>query len=171
MEATEQLTLFTEAFLNDGLVKTFLAPANRPVSPAIVPDSGTKCSGWSGKYGPVGSWLKTYVERSISPSISFAPVWRMKDTSSGRSCFLLLRLERRTEENGCSSSRQERMWPTARAIDCKGASMKRVMNANGKATGSFQLREAVFVCGRRRTGTVPTEPESTATEGRISRLR
>ena len=149
MEATEQLTLFTEAFLNDGPAKTFPAPASRPVYRESVPDSGTKCSGWSGKYGPVGSWLKTFVERSISPSIPFAPVWRMKDTSSGRSSYLLLRLERRTGENGSSSSLQEAMWPTARASDCKGASMKRVMNANGKATGSFQLREAVLVCGRR----------------------
>ena len=111
MEATEQLTLFTEAFLNEGLVKISPAPASRPVYRESVPDSGTKCSGWSGKYGPVGSWLKTFVERSISPSIPFAPVWRMKDTSSGRSCFLLLRLERRTGENGCLSSRQGSMWP------------------------------------------------------------
>ena len=109
MEATEQLILFTEAFLNDGLVKISPAPASRPVYRESVPDSGTKCSGWSGKYGPVGCWLKTCVERSISPSIPFAPVWRMKDTSSGRSSYLLLRLERRTGENGCSSSRQERM--------------------------------------------------------------
>ena len=150
MEATEQLILFTEAFLNEGPVKICPAPASRPVYRESVPDSGTKCSGWCGKYGPVGSWLKMFVERSISPSIPFAPVWRMRDTSSGRSSYLHLRLERRTDGNGSSSSRQERMWPTARTSDCKGASMKRVMNANGKATGSFQLREAVLVCGLRR---------------------
>ena len=121
MEATEQLILFTEAFLNDGPVKISPAPANRPVSPAIVPDSGLKCSAWCEKYAPVGSWLKTYVERSISPSMSCNPVWRMKDTSSGRSSYLLLHLERRTEENGCSSSRQERMWPTPSTRDYKGA--------------------------------------------------
>ncbi len=137
MEATGQLILFTEAFLNDGLVKISPAPANKPVYRESVPDSGTKCSAWCGKYAPVGSWLKMFVERSISPSIPFAPAWRMKDTSSGRSSYLLLRLERRTEENGCLSSRQERMWPTPRASDCNGASMKRIMNANGEETWSF----------------------------------
>lgn len=117
MEATGQLILFTEAFLNDGPAKTFPAPASKPVYRESDPDYGSKCSAWSEKYALVGSWLKTFVERSISPSIPFAPVWRMKDTSSGRSCFLLLRLERRTGENGSSSSLQEAMWPTPRAND------------------------------------------------------
>ena len=148
MEATGQLILFTEAFLNDGLVKISLAPASRPVYRERVPDSGTKCSGWSGKYGPVGSWLKTFVERSISPSIPFVPVWRMKDTSSGRSCFLLLRLERRTEENGSSSSRQERMWPTPSQRDWKGANGPKHFASRDRPHMS-QLPNAVFVYGRR----------------------
>ena len=157
MEATEQLILFTEAFLNDGPVKISPAPASRPVSPESVPDSGTKCSGWSGKYGPVGSWLKTFVERSISPSIPFNPVWRMKDTSSGRSSYLLLRLERRTGENGCSSSRQERMWPTPSQRDWKGANGPKHFASRDRPHMS-QLPNAVLVCGLRREDlTEPTE--------------
>ena len=157
MEATGQLILFTEAFLNDGLVKISPVPANKPVSKVSVPDSGTKCSGWSGKYGPVGSWLKTFVARSISPSIPFAPVWRMKDTSSGRSCFLLLRLERRTGENGCSSSRQEAMWPTPSTRDYKGANGPEHFASRDRPHMS-QLPNAVLVCGLRREDlTEPTE--------------
>ena len=157
MEATGQLILFTEAFLNDGPAKTFLAPASRPDCRENAPDSGTKCSGWSGKYGPVGSWLKMFVERSISPSIPFAPVWRMKDTSSGRSCFLLLRLERRTEENGSSSSRQDRMWPTPSQRDWKGANGPEHFASRDRPHMS-QLPNAVLVCGLRREDlTEPTE--------------
>ena len=152
MEATGQLILFTEAFLNDGPVKISPAPASRPVYRESVPDSGTKCSGWSGKYGPVGSWLKTFVERSISPSIPFVPVWRMKDTSSGRSCFLLLRLERHTDGNGCSSSRQERMWPTPSTRDYKGANGPEHFASRDRPHMS-QLPNAVLVCGLRREPT------------------
>ena len=158
MEATEQLILFTADFP----VKTCPAPANKPDSRAIVPDSGTKCSGWSGKYGPVGSWLKTFVERSISPSIPFAPVWRMKDTSSGRSSYLLLRLERRTEENGSSSSRQERMWPTPSQRDWKGANGPKHFASRDRPHMS-QLPNAVLVCGLRREDL--TEPTEDRTSG------
>lgn len=162
MEATEQLILFTEAFLNEGPVKICPAPASRPVYRESVPDSGTKCSGWSAKYGPVGSWLKTCVERSISPSIPFAPVWRMKDTSSGRSSYLHLRLERRTGENDSSSSRQERMWPTPVQRDFKGGVSPRALLKKNGTSRMDQLCTAVLYCGLHREG--PTEP----TEDRIS---
>ena len=146
MEATEQLILFTEAFLNEGLVKICPAPASKPVSKESVPDSGTKCSGWCEKYAPVGSWLKTCVERSISRSTQYAPVWRLKDTLSGRSCFLLLRLERRTGESGCSSSRQEKMWPTPSQRDWKGANGPEHFKSRERPHMS-QLPNAVLVCG------------------------
>ena len=146
MEATEQLILFTEAFLNEGPVKICPAPASRPVYRESVPDSGTKCSGWCGKYAPVGSWLKMFVERSISRSMPYAPVWRMRDTSSGRSCFLLLRLERRTDGNGSSSSRQERMWPTPSQRDWKGANGQEHFKSRERPHMS-QLPNAVLVCG------------------------
>ena len=156
MEATEQLILFTEAFLNEGPVKICPSPASRPVYRESVPDSGTKCSGWCGKYGPVGSWLKMFVERSISRSTQYAPVWRLKDTLSGRSCFLLLRLERRTGESGCSSSRQEKMWPTPSTMDYiirKGMRPSRAVT--GRTTG--YLSEAIVVhCGLRPASTETT---------------
>ena len=120
MEATEQLILFTEAFL-DGSVRISRPPASRRDSPANALDSGTKCSGWSARYSPVGYWLKTCVERSISPSIPFAPVWKMRDTSSGRSYYLLLHLERRTGENDSRSSQQGVMWPTPHRNCANGA--------------------------------------------------
>ena len=162
MEATGQLILFTEAFLNDGLVKICPAPASKPVYRESVPDSGSKCSAWSEKYAPVGSLLKTSVERSISPSIPFAPVWRMKDTSSGRSSYLLLRLERRTEENGSSSSRQDRMWPTPSQRDWKGANGPEHF-ANRDRPHMSQLPNAVLVCGLRREDL--TEPTEARTSG------
>ena len=146
MEATGQLILFTEAFLNDGPVKICPAPASKPVYRESVPDSGSKCSGWSGKYGLVGCWLKTFVERSISPLIPFNPVWRMKDTSSGRSSYLHLRLERRTDGNGCSLSQQERMWPTPSQRDWKGANGPEHF-ASRERPHMSQLPNAVLVCG------------------------
>ena len=146
MEATEQLILFTEAFLNEGPVKICPAPASRPGYRESVPDSGTKCSGWCGKYGPVGSWLKMFVERSISPSMSCNPVWRMRDTSSGRSSYLHLRLERRTGGNGSRSSRQERMWPTPSQRDWKGANGPEHFKSRERPHMS-QLPNAVLVCG------------------------
>ena len=155
MEATEQLILFTEAFLNEGLVKICPAPASKPVSKESVPDSGTKCSGWCGKYGPVGSWLKMFVERSISPSMSCNPVWRMRDTSSGRSSYLHLRLERRTGGNGSRSSRQERMWPTPSQRDWKGANGPEHFKTRERPHMS-QLPNAVLVCGLRPASTETT---------------
>ena len=149
MEATEQLILFTEAFLNEGPVKICPAPANKPVSWENVPASGTKCSGWSGKYGPVGSWLKMFAERSISPSTRFVPVWKLKDTPSGRSCYLHLRLERRTGGNGLQSSRQEVMWPTPSQRDWKGANGPEHFKTRERPHMS-QLPNAVLVCGLRR---------------------
>ena len=146
MEATEQLTLFTEAFLNEGPVKICPSPASRPVYRESVPDSGTKCSAWCGKYGPVGSWLKMFVERSISRSIPYAPVWRMRDTSSGRSSYLHLRLERRTGGNGSRSSRQEKMWPTPSQRDWKGANGPEHFASRDRPHMS-QLPKAVLVYG------------------------
>ena len=127
----------------DSRAKTSPLQGEEQAFPVCDPDYGQKCSGWSQKYAHIGSWLKTFVEQSLSPSIPSVPVWKMKDTSSGRSCFLLLRLERRTEENGSSSSRQERMWPTPSQRDWKGA--------NGPEHFANRDRpHAVFVYGRRR---------------------
>ena len=162
MEATEQLILFTEAFLNEGPAKISPAPASRPVYRESVPDSGTKCSAWCGKYAPVGSWLKMFVERSLSRSTRFAPVWRMKDTPSGRSSYLHLRLERRTGESGCSSSQQEKMWPTPSQRDWKGANGPKHF-ASRERPHMSQLPNAVLVCGLRRER--PTEhPEGRTNE-------
>lgn len=146
MEATEQLILFTEAFLNEGPVKICPAPASKPDLKANVPGSGSKCSGWSAKYAPVGSWLKMFVERSISRSTQFAPVWRMKDTPSGRSSYLHLRLERRTGGNGSRSSQQEKMWPTPSQRDWKGANGPEHFKSRERPHMS-QLPNAVLVCG------------------------
>ena len=103
MEATGQLILFTEAFLNDGLVKICPAPASKPVYRESVPDSGSKCSGSSQGSDPVTLLLRMCVAQSISPSIPFVPVWETKVTKSGLSSFLHLRLVRPTKGNGSSS--------------------------------------------------------------------
>ena len=142
---TGQLTLFTEDFP----VRTSASQGNRRDLKEPDQDSGLKCCESSQSADPLSSLLKTFVERSISPSIPCKPEWRQKTTRSGRSSFLQLHLAHPTKGKDCSSSESGGMWPTARAIDCNGASRKRVLNAEGKAEGPWQLREAVLASGPR----------------------
>ena len=151
MEALEQLTLFTEASLN--LAKTCQSQASKRDCPVSAPASGLKCCESSQSADPLSSLLKTCVERSISLSIPCTPVWSEKATKSTLTSYQHLRLVRPTKEKGCSLSESGKMWPTARASDCNGASRKRVLNAEGKAEGSWQLREAVLASGPRQEQT------------------
>jgi len=146
MEATRQLTLFTEAFLNDP-VKICQSQESSEGSKGSVAGSGLKCSELFTISDPLGYWLKMSVEQSISPSIPCTPVWSEKVTKSTLTSYQHLRLVRPTKGKDCSLSEPGKMWPTARASDCNGASRKRVLNAEGKAEGPWQLREAVLASG------------------------
>ena len=64
--------------------------------------SGSRCCGLFTEQDPLGYWLKTCVELLASPSIPSVLDWKMRDTPSGRSSFLLLRLERPIKESGYS---------------------------------------------------------------------
>ena len=64
--------------------------------------SGLRCCGLFTEQDPLGYWLKTCVELLASPSIPSGLDWKMRDTPSGRSSFLLLRLARPIKESGYS---------------------------------------------------------------------
>ena len=146
MEALEQLTLFTEASLNDP-AKTSQSQASKRDCRENVPASGMRCLESFPNSDPLMFLLKTCVERSISPCLPSSPVWKEKATKCGQASYQLLHLERRTKGKDCSLSESGGMWPTSRASDCNGASRKRVLNAEGKAEGRWQLREAVLAFG------------------------
>ena len=119
MEALEQLTLFTEASLN--LAKTCQSRASKRDCPVSAPVSGTRCSELLVSLDPLTSLLRMCVERAISPCQPSSPVWKEKATKCGQASFQLLHLERRTSENGSSSSESGAMWPTPSQRDYKGA--------------------------------------------------
>ena len=119
MEALEQLTLFTEASLN--LAKTCQSRASKGDCRGSAPASGTRCSELLVSLDPLTSLLRTCVERAISPCQPSSPVWKEKATKCGQASFQLLHLERRTSENGSSSSESGAMWPTPSQRDYKGA--------------------------------------------------
>ena len=120
MEALEQLTLFTEASLNDP-AKTCQSRASKGDYPASAPDSGSRCSELLVNLDPLTSLLRTCVERAISPCQPSSPVWKEKATKCGQASFQLLHLERRTEEKDSSSSESGAMWSTPTQRDYKGA--------------------------------------------------
>lgn len=111
MEALEQLTLFTEASLNDP-ARTSASQGSRRDLKEPDQASGLKCSELSQSSDPVMLLLKTCVEQSISPSIPCTPVWSEKVTKSTLTSFLHLRLVRPTKEKDCSLSESGKMWPT-----------------------------------------------------------
>lgn len=87
----------------DSRVRMYPLRENKEVCQGKEADSGSKCCESFEKSDPVGFWLKMSVERSISPSIPSKPVWSKKDTKSGRSSFLHLRLARLTKGRGSLS--------------------------------------------------------------------
>ncbi len=104
MEATcRQLMLFTEASLNDP-VRTSASQGNRRDLKEPDQASGLKCCESSQSADPLTSLLRTCVERAISPCQPSYPVWKEKATKCGQASYQLLHLERRTNENGSSSS-------------------------------------------------------------------
>lgn len=120
MEALEQLTLFTEASLNDP-VRTSASQGNRKGLKEPDQASGSRCSELLVSLDPLTSLLRTCVERAISPCQPSYPVWKEKATKCGRASYQLLHLERRTEEKDSSSSESGAMWPTPTQRDYKGA--------------------------------------------------
>jgi len=118
MEALEQLTLFTEASLD--LAKTSRSLASKGDCRGSAPASGSRCSELLVSLDPLTSLLKTCVERCVSRLTLCTPVWKEKGTRSGAASYQLLHLERRTNENDSLCSESGKMWPTARASDCKG---------------------------------------------------
>ena len=97
----EQLTLFSEAFLNSP-AKTCPKQENKSGLQAQEADCGLKCSELSQSSDPVMLLLRTCVEQSILPSIPCTPVWSEKVTKSGLTSFQHLRLVRPTKGKDCS---------------------------------------------------------------------
>ena len=162
MEATEQLILFTEAFLNEGPVKICPAPASKPVSRESVPGSGLKCSAWCEKYALIGSWLKTCVERSISPCQPSSPVWKEKATKCGQASFQLLHLERRTSESDSSS-----LLPTPVVMDSVGARNSTAWrsNSNHNINIGDTLTDVFWKMAQERGEMLPTPRATDGTKG------
>ena len=103
MEATcRQLMLFTEASLNDP-ARTSASQGSRRDLKEPDQASGLKCSESSQKSDPLSSWLRTCVERSISPSIPCTPAWSEKVTKSTLTSYQHLRLVRPTKGKDSSS--------------------------------------------------------------------
>ena len=116
MEALEQLTLFTEGFP----AKTSQSRASKRDCPVSAPASGTRCLESFPNSDPLTFLLKMCVERAISPCQPSSPVWKEKATKCGQASYQLLRLVPPTEGKDSSFLESGKMWPTARASDCKG---------------------------------------------------
>lgn len=104
----KQLTLFSEAFLNDP-AKTCPKQENREDLKGSGQGYGLKCSELSANSDPVMSLLKMCVEQSISPSIPCTPTWSTKVTKSTLTLYRHLRLVRPTKEKDCSLSELGKM--------------------------------------------------------------
>ena len=125
----KQLTLFSEAFLNDP-TKTYPKQESKSVSQEQGVVSGLKCSELSQSSDPVMSLLRMCVEQSISPSIPCTPTWSQKVTKSTLTSYQHLRLVRPTKGKGCLLSESEKMsidniqklWRTPDANCDRGAS-------------------------------------------------
>ena len=104
----KQLTLFSEAFLNDP-AKIYPKQESKLVSREQEADSGLRCSELSQSSDPVMSLLRTCVEQSISPSIPCKPEWRQKVTKSGLTSYQQLHLARPTKGKDCLLSESGKM--------------------------------------------------------------
>ena len=130
----KQLTLFSEAFLNDP-AKTYHKQENKEglkMKKETQPSGqayGMKCSELSQNSDPVMSLLKMCVEQSISPSIPCTPTWSTKVTKSTLTSFLHLRLVRPTKGKDCLLSESgkmsiddiQKLWRTPDANCDRGA--------------------------------------------------
>ena len=137
------------------LMQSISLPAGSPARTSALPakDSasseeneaacGVKCSASSVNSCRVGCSLRMFLLSELAELTSYSLIWNRQATPSGRSWWVLGRLERRTSATGCGSSQnawntprhsdgrpkgattgdslpnQARNWPTARANDAE----------------------------------------------------
>lgn len=155
-----QLMLFSEAS-RDVPAKTYPSPDAKQVSKGREAASGSRCSASSEKFDPVTFLLKTFVERSISPSILSRLVWKAQATKSGRASYLHASLARRTRDIESSSSVSgatlPTLWPTCRTSDWKGPASTERYLSKGRNPMTEMLSATVQACGERQTQTLAVE--------------
>ena len=151
----KQLTLFSEAFLNDP-VKTCPKQGNKSGLQVQEADCGLKCSELSQSSDPVMSLLRMCVEQSISPSIPCTPTWSEKVTKSTLTSYQHLRLVRPTKGKDCSLSESgkmsidniQKLWRTPDANCDRGASFAERMAWKQETGMPISLNDQVAHCGQ-----------------------
>ena len=151
----KQLTLFSEAFLNDP-AKICQSQESKPDLKENEADYGLRCCESSASSDPIMLLLKTCVGQSISPSIPCTPVWSEKATKSTLTLFQHLRLVRPTKGKDCSLSGSEKMsmgntkslWRTPDANCDRGPSSAERMAWKEENKMPISLNDQVAHCGQ-----------------------
>lgn len=141
----EQLTLFAE----DSPARTSALPAKwLGCSRGSGRHCGSTCCESCERFDPLLYLLKTSVELSIWRLTTLFPGFETRSTKSGRSSYLLLRLEPRTDGSAYLSSESGKMWPTPAVSDFNGAEGSESLLKRGRSPLTNNLRDSVkAVCG------------------------
>ena len=162
----KQLTLFSEAFLNDP-AKIYPKQGSKSVSQGQEVDYGLKCSELSTKSDPVMLLLKMCVEQSILPSIPCTPVWSEKVTKSTLTSYQHLRLVRPTKGSDCSLLESgkmsidniQKLWRTPDANCDRGPSSAERMAWKQETGMPISLNDQVAHCGQRHKQLMEAQEE------------